>query len=96
MNKTHTRNYLETIRDRLTKVLALMDAEPAMCQVTDLIESCVNIDEHYKLLCDEIDDSNDDPMGTTYEVGMNIEFYIEAAWWHEVSKALRELGKAPV
>lgn len=76
----------------LENVLHRMDVEPAAGAITDLVEACKVIDDHYKMYCEEFDVDDDVPRGTTYNEGVNIEFYIEADWWHDVSLALRKLG----
>lgn len=57
-----------------------------------LLEMLYAVDDYYKEWCEEDDDRNDLAKGTTYETGdMNIEFYIEAEWWYEISKHLRRM-----
>ena len=90
-NTSNIRMYVEQAVTRLTKALERIDNEPALGVITDLIEACEEIDRHYKAMCDETDDYHKDPVGTSYENGINIEFYIETSWWHTISLALRKL-----
>lgn len=96
MNKSYSRENVERLRRALDVLIDELDDEPKVGQVIDLLHSCQVIDAYYKHLCDETDHFDGVAEGTSYENGINIEFYIEASWWHEVSLALRALGKAPV
>lgn len=53
------------------------------------------LDEHYKEFCNEFDENDGSSEGTTYKQGINIEFYIEADLWHDVSLALRKIDQGP-
>ena len=89
-----------TIHDRLEMIFKSLEAiqedlltvENAKKQaLIDLIEACEAIDAHYKEFCDWNDEEDGIKFGTTYEEGMNVEYQIEASWWHDVSLALRKL-----
>ena len=58
--------------------------------MSKLIEACKGIDVFYKEWCDNLDIEHGDPVGSVYKNGINLEFEIEADWWHDVSLALRE------
>jgi len=56
-----------------------------------LIDACKDIEPYYKRMCDEMDDNYGDPKGSNYQDSPSIEFYIEADWWHRISKCLRKM-----
>ena len=71
---------------------ALSDLEslPEKNAIAELLDACQELDVHYKYFCEELDDE-DDGEEPTYEIGVDLEFYIEARKWHRISKALRQL-----
>jgi hypothetical protein len=84
---------LEIAKTQIDQALHQLNTAPEKGQIADLIAACEVIDMAYKLMCREDDDDMQVPAGTSYKEGMDIEFYIEASWWHDVSVALRELKK---
>jgi hypothetical protein len=84
-------------KTRLDDVISLLEHEPELGAISDLIEACEDIDYYYKHhVCKERDDGDGLVDGTTYKNGMNVEFYIEAEDWHRVSLALRKLRKKEI
>jgi hypothetical protein len=81
--------------NRALKVLGELKTElentPKDEALRALIKACEDLDVYYKEFCNELDHEYDVPEGTTYEEGFNMEFYIEAYQWHEISLALRTL-----
>ena len=75
----------------LEHVLEDLKSAPEKENIVDLIKACELIDEKYQEMCSEFDRDDKLIPGTTYTHGINIEFYIEANWWHDVSEALRKL-----
>ena len=79
-------NYIRSAQNDLN------DTENANKQaIAELIEACESIDANYREFCEWNDDAYGEPIGTTYKEGINIEYQIEADWWHDVSLALRKL-----
>lgn len=87
--------HIELAERQLAVVKELVEQAPELDAITDLISACQKIEYHYQEFCKEMDENFGDEPGTSYEEGVNIEYYIEADWWHDVSVALRKLGAAP-
>ena len=86
-------NKLALAKSYIEQAEADLSAVPEKEAIHKLIQTCELLDERYKEFCAEFDEDDGLGEGTTYnnESSMSIEFYIEAADWHEISKALREL-----
>lgn len=83
---------LEQAQRLIDSALTDLKENPEIDAVDTLLDACESIDLYYKnRFCKEMDSEYNDPEGTTYEHGISLEFYIEADWWHDVSKALRIL-----
>lgn len=88
-----------TIRDDIDtamicaeRALKKLDEEPSLTAISDLIQACNVVEDYYREeFCPSLDREYGEPEGTTYEQGANLEFYIEADWWHYISLALRRL-----
>lgn len=86
------RDDIDTARICTERALEQLDKQPSLTAISDLIQACSMIEDYYREeFCPALDREYGDPEGTTYKVGANLEFYIEADWWHEVSLALRRL-----
>ena len=59
--------------------------------IAELLVACERIDDHYKEVCEEIDNALREKKGTAYRDGWNMEYYIESSLWHDVSVQLRKL-----
>ena len=84
---------LESAVRLIEGVLQKFKDSPEQSAIVELIRACEGIDRHYKKTCEQIDLDNNDPAGTAYEYGFNMEYYIESDWWQEISEALRVLRK---
>lgn len=82
---------LKIANNYLTQVIEDLNEAPEKSTIVDLLDACKDIDIYYEKYCEECDEQWGDSPGTAYEEGMNLEFYIEASWWHRVSKELRKL-----
>jgi len=83
---------LERAKNLIQNVIKELEEAPEKKAIIELINACEAIDRYYKeRYCAELDLDYNEPDGTTYEEGICLEFYIEAEWWHDVSKALRKL-----
>lgn len=83
---------LETAQVLISRVLVDLKENPETDALTDLLDACESIDRYYKEhFCAGCDFDFDKKIGTTYEDGISLEFYIEADWWHDISKAIRIL-----
>jgi hypothetical protein len=63
---------------------------PAMDIKDELIDLLLELDGRYQDFCWEADTEMLLEKGTTYEQGINLEFYIEASDWHRISKMIRK------
>ena len=84
-------NKLNTAKRNIDAALELLAKTPEKNAILTLIEACRAVDERYQEFCEEQDDAYGQPIGTTYQEGINLEFYIESDAWHTISCALREL-----
>ncbi len=82
---------LEQAECLIKGILQELDSAPEKSEIAGLLAACDVIDEKYKEFCDNHDDFSGEEAGTTYKNGINIEFEIEADWWHDVSLLLRKL-----
>lgn len=65
---------------------------PEIEAISELLKACRSLDDYYQTFCERHDELDGYPLGTTYKEGCDIEFYIEASWWHEISLQLRKLA----
>jgi len=84
---------IEIAQRYLQKVQKGIEDTPNLEALNELMEALIPIEMHYRDFCEGCDQDFGDEPGTTYEDGISLEYYIEASWWHEVSLALRKLGK---
>lgn len=59
--------------------------------ILELLSVLKELDEQYRDWCSEIDDEYEEEIGTTYENGISLEYYIEAETMHTISKLLRKI-----
>ena len=92
---------MSSIKSDLQKVAGLeewalkdLEADENIGAMPDLLRALLALEEHYKEFCLSMDDNYQEPDGTTYRDGINIEFYIEASDWHDISVALRKWQEA--
>jgi len=69
----------------------LLNETPEKNALAELIQACKALDNYYKEYCDGIDEDRGESIGTTYNEGISMEFYIEAEAFHDISLALRKL-----
>ncbi len=87
---------IETAEQYLNRAKESLDEVPNVEALSELLDALFVIENYYRdRFCPEMDEDFGDDPGTTYEDGANIEFYIEADWWHDVSKAIRKLKLFP-
>jgi len=84
---------LEQAKSLIDRALLRIENAPEVSALITLIEKCESLDAHYKRACEEVDLDNGDEIGTAYEGGFSMEYYIESDWWQEISEALRVLRK---
>jgi len=84
---------LESAVRHIEGVLQNLKDAPEQAAIIELIKTCESLDRHYKEACKEVDLDNGDPIGTAYEHGFNMEYYIESDSWQMISEALRVLRK---
>jgi len=86
---------VEQARRLLKNALTEIEDAPELSAIIDLLAACEVIDERYQDFCADFDRDDGDEIGTLYNSygGISIEYYIEADWWHDVSRALRALRK---
>lgn len=86
-------NNLESAQQYIDAALHDLKETPEKDALNSLLNACENIDTYYKeTFCASCDSEyGDEKEGYTYENGISLEFYIEASWWHDVSKAIRLL-----
>jgi hypothetical protein len=83
---------LKYMRLRLDKTIELLEAEPTLDEISELLEWVGAIDRYYQQeYCDENDEAYGLKPGTSYEQGINSEFYIESDDWHQISLAYRNI-----
>lgn len=84
---------LESAQRLIEGVVQQLEAAPEKAAIIKLIATCESQDRHYKKTCEEVDLDNGDPIGTAYEDGFNMEYYMDSDSWQEISEALRVLRK---
>jgi len=84
---------LEQAKSLIDRALLRIENAPEAGALITVLEECEKLDRHYKKYCEEIDLNNGDEIGTAYEYGFNMEYYIEGDWWQTISEALRVLRK---
>ena len=83
---------IERITILSRSVVTDLKKAPEKEAIVSLLQVCQELDLYYQEYCrdDELEYYRDKK--NTYELGLNMEFYIEGSQWHEVSIALRKLG----
>lgn len=76
---------------QLNEALQHLEDTPEKENLYQLIKACQEIEFFYKKWCINNDKGKGIPIGTTYELGVNLPFIIESMDWHNVSLALRGL-----
>jgi len=84
---------LEYAKRYIDAAISKLDETPDKDAIADLLIALEGIDEYYKSFCESLDEDQGEEIGTSYEHGVNLEFYIESEWWHDVSIALRKLNE---
>lgn len=85
---------LERAKQIIQDSLDDLDSIPETEALSELFDALLVIDSNYRNeYCLNVDAGYNEKPGTTYEDGTCMEFYIESDWWHDVSLALRKLGK---
>ena len=80
----------------LAKAKEDIEKNPDIDTLSELLDALFVIENYYRdRFCPECDEDFGEDNGTTYEEGISLEFYIEAVWWHDVSKAIRKLSLYP-
>jgi len=83
---------LERAQHLIQRAIDDLKEAPEKETIAELLDACEAVDRHYKeRFCHECDLDYGEEEGTTYEHGISLEFYIEADWWHDISKAIRKL-----
>lgn len=82
------RSYIDKLEKEINNI-----PEKVNVDIHQLINLLNEIDEQYEESCKEGDKDCGEEIGTIYngEYGENLEFYIEASHWHEVSLFLRKM-----
>lgn len=83
---------IATAKELLDRAEQNLEKAPERDAIIRLLGACQATDVLYKEYCNGIDEANGDPIGESYELDPNIEFYIDTSAWHTISEALRELG----
>lgn len=82
---------LKQIQRYADSALAELDRTPQQEAIMELMETCQKIDDYYRdYFCEEFKEMDGDDIYNS-EGGVNVEFYIEADDWHDISKALRKI-----
>ena len=84
-------NKLNQARMNIEAAIETLEENPEIDAISEILDACSRIDAYYREWCKELDDYDCAPKGTNYKDGVNMEFYIEGLWWHDVSRALRKL-----
>jgi len=85
---------IEIAQAYLKKVKRGIEDTPNLEALNELMEALIPIELHYRdNFCAGCDRDFGDEPGSAYEEGISMEYYIESSWWHDVSLALRKLGK---
>ncbi len=89
-----TTSILDDVNRALTfleRVKEDLEANETIGLNADLLRTLLILDERYKEFTLSWDEDDDEDPGTVYnsKYGVNVEFYIEASDWHDISKALR-------
>ena len=86
------RNKLDTAEACIQSAKEELDRVSNLEAIAKLMEAIRPVDRYYKNdFCKELDKDYGEPEGTTYKDGISLEFYVEAADWHNISLAFREL-----
>lgn len=91
---------MSEIEDMLVRAKNLIDTSlsdlrttPEKADISELLDQVQKLDNHYKQMCDDFDESDGTEIGTTYRDGISIEYQIEAEWWHDISLAFRKFRR---
>jgi len=84
-------NRLEKAQELIDIVIQDHKENPDHDILIQMLDALEVIEDHYREFCEGCDKDFNFPDGDTHEKGINLEYYIEASWWHDVSKQLRLL-----
>ncbi len=91
---------MSEVEDNLVRAKNLIDMSindlrtvPEKADISELLDQVQKLDNHYKKMCEEMDENYEDEIGTTYRDGISIEYQIEAMWWHDISLAFRKFRR---
>jgi len=85
-------NNLQIAKSHLLFALKELETNPKQDSISELLDAIEVIEENYRdRFCPNCNSDFDEKKGDTYENGISLEFYIESAQWHDISKAFRKL-----